>query len=101
PGRVRLPAVMGGVLVEQPEQHRGFPLDRSPRSRGFEGPGDPITGRIPSFAQDPRGEGPGGLDVTRVVEEDEGLLRDVRPAPFGGAFLASRRVERLEARMEE
>ena len=54
-----------------------------------------------SLADDAGGEDPGGLDVGRVVQEDEGLERRVRPRPLDDAFLAGRGIEGQQAGMQE
>ena len=98
-GRVGL--VLGEVFVEE-------------RAGGgeFVGSGGAPEGLLPcpseagirvasGFLHDARGEGAGGLDVGRVVEQHEGLLRDVRAGPLGGAFLAAGRVEGEHRGMQE
>ncbi len=67
--------------------------DKARRNATFE-PGARVRARL---ADDPRREGPGGLDVGRVVQEDEGLERRVRPRPLDDALLARRGIEGQQA----
>jgi hypothetical protein len=53
-----------------------------------------------ALPDDPFREDPRGLDVGRIVEEDQGLERRVRARPLGRALLPARRVEGEEARVE-
>ena len=62
---------------------------------------EPVRRSPPALAQDPRGEHAGGLDVGRVVQQHERLLRDVRAGPLGRALLAAGRVEGQQARVQE
>src|SRR6185503_7224437 len=52
-------------------------------------------------AQDARGEGAGGLDVTGVIQQNQRLLRNVRAAAFGDTFLTAGRIEGQQAGMRK
>ena len=51
------------------------------------------------FFDDPVCEDAGGFDIGGVVEQREGLLRNVRPGAFRSGFLAAAGIERLHAGM--
>src|SRR6516165_5624345 len=43
---------------------------------------------LAALPHDALGQGASGLDIRRIVEQDQGLLRSVRPRTLNGAFLA-------------
>ena len=68
------------------ERGRGFapPPARGARAEGPRvGPAQPVFEGRPALPQDPRGEDARRLDVGRVVQQHERLLRDVGAGPLG------------------
>ena len=112
PGRRRCPAaaraaagsspVLPLVLVQEPGQD----LDLLGAAAVAPGPGGRRSRAGPSASVPASRDQPGrqdarGLDVGRVVEQDQGLERRVRPRALDGAFLPGRGVEGQQARVEE
>jgi hypothetical protein len=52
-----------------------------------------LVGIAFALAEDAGGEGAGGFDIGGIVQQDEGLLRDVGAVALGGAFFAAGGVE--------
>ena len=79
-----------------------LPFRRSPVEDLAESPLDPVCVRLGfGFLEDPFSKSPGGLDKSRVIEEDEGLLRNVGTGAFGGAFFPARCIKGDEGGVRE
>ncbi len=86
-------AVIGALPLEEAGQGLELGGGRLPLEGLVPCPADARDVVAGGIAEDASGEGLGGLDVRRVVEEDEGLLGDVGAGAVGGAFLAGGGVE--------
>src|SRR5690606_3592548 len=68
----------GAMSLEEIGEDRDLVRLGLARRRPPESPADPRLVRVSAIGEDPRGEDASRLDVGRVVEENESLLRDVR-----------------------
>ena len=72
-----------------------------PRKRLPKGPLYTLVNIGSTLAQQPLGKDTGRLDIDRIVQKDQGLLRSFRSHPLGRTLLPGRRVEGEQARMEK
>src|SRR5262245_2345128 len=85
--------VPGAVLAKQALQDPDLLTRWRPQERALVGPANArLEGRA-ALPQDAGGEDAGRLHVGRVVEQDEGLLGDVRAGALGHALFARGGVE--------
>ena len=105
PSKARAAAGSSGVLVVVPgeQAHEDGDLfgPGGARKDQSERPVEPSPRVGASLADQAGGQAAGGLDVGRVVQQDEGLEWRVRPRSLDDAFLARRGIEGEQAGVQE
>ena len=99
--RLRIGAVEPEVFVEQTGRRAHFLGAGRALQRAIPGKGQPRRRAAATLADDPRRQRTRRLDVGRIVEEHERLLRQIGAVALGDALLAARRIEREQARVEK
>ncbi len=101
PRRLSVLGVSGFVFFQQRRGDLDLVLARGTLQGLAPSPRQPSWRVAAALLQDACGERPGRFDVRRIVQQHEGLLRDVRPVAVGGALLAAGRVEGQHTGMRE